>query len=113
MERRKLCGKRFVSKDGKEYVIIAGVENGEVAFEEYMHPESPLNFCCDAVLTGNALKGSYNVSYTVSKEVFFKEIDTLNEKENPEEIACELKNKYFRIPNAFLRLVGEAYIKEK
>lgn len=115
MERKDLTGYTFTSCDGKTYVITAGCEDGEVAFEECVQSCSPLHFCCDAKPVQNGLRGAYNVSYTVSKEEFFAVIDAFCEQDKScsEEIASALRMKYYKIPKVFLNLVGEMYLRER
>lgn len=113
MKRKDLSGYIFKGKDVTNYIVTAGYEDGEVAFEEVDNPQSTLHFCCDATVTDGKLKGSYQVSYTVSKEELFKTIDNFYENRNTDEIAKALKSKYYKIPIVFLKLVGEAYLKER
>ena len=110
MEQKNLTGYRF--RNGKvEYQVLSGYEGAETVYEEYGKNE-PLYFCCDARITDGRLKGSYSVSYTVTKEEFFAKIDTFGEenKKNADTIAAALKEKYYKIPMVFLKLVGEAYL---
>lgn len=115
MERKDLTGYTFTSRDEKKYVITAGCEGRAIAFEPFGQSGSPLHFCCDAKIVQNGLRGSYNVSYTVSKEEFFAEIDTFceEEKSDAREIATALRYKYYKIPTVFLTLIGEMYLRER
>ena len=112
MKRKDLTGHRFVSSNGTECRVLSGCEGTEVLYEEYGKNE-PLFFCCDAEIVGDKLKGSYCASYTVAKEEFFAEIEVLSEenKKNADIIAATLRERYYKIPTVFLRLVGEAYLK--
>lgn len=113
METNDLKGRIF-EKDCKRYVICAGKEGGEIAFEEAENAEAVLRFCCDAELSGNRLFGTYFVTYTVTKITFFQKIDALSkaQKTDADTIASALKSTYYSIPRVFLRLVGEMYLKE-
>lgn len=114
MNGKNLTGSIFKSRDGKEYIITAGKEKGEIAFEEIGNTDATLNFCCDALIFDGRLKGTYFVNYTVSKKEFFESIDGFSQKEkiNAETIASALKRKYYKIPTVFLKLVGEMYVRE-
>lgn len=110
MEQKNLTGYRF--RSGKaECQVLSGYEGAEIVYEEYGKNE-PLYFCCGAKITDGRLNGSYFVSYTVTKEEFFAEIEALSEenKKNADIIAAALKEKYYKIPIVFLKLVGEAYL---
>lgn len=113
METNDLKGQTF-EKDGKQYVICAGKEGGEIAFEEAGNAEAVLRFCCDAELSGDRLFGTYFVTYMVTKNTFFQKIDALSKarKADADTIASALKDTYYRIPRVFLRLVGEMYLQE-
>lgn len=113
MEQKNLTGYRF--RSGKvEYQVLSGCEGTEIVYEEYGKNE-PLYFCCDARIADGRIKGSYAVSYTVTKEEFFAAIEVLSEedKKNADTIVAALRKKYYNIPTVFLRLVGEAYLKGK
>lgn len=112
MKRKDLTGIKFKSTNGKECVILSGYQNSDIVYEECGISDALLNFCCDAQIINNHLKGSYCVSYTVTKEEFFTEIETLSEenKENADTIAAALRKKYYKIPTVFLKLVGEVYL---
>lgn len=114
METNDLKGRTF-EKDGKPYVICAGKEGGEIAFEESGNPEAVLRFCCDAKISENRLFGTYFVTYMVTKSTFFQKIDALSkaQKTDADTVASALKDTYYRIPRVFLRLVGEMYLKER
>lgn len=114
MKSENLKGKEFISKNGTEYLILCGFEGGEAVFEEKNNPYAPLHFCCDAQFTPRGFKGAYNVSYSVSKSQFFDSINEFDSRRrtNAETIACALKEKYYKIPMAFLMLVGKAYLNE-
>lgn len=111
MKRKNLADYRFVGGRGKECRILRGYEGAEALYEECGENE-PLYFCCDAKIVKGRLKGSYCVSYTVTKEEFFDEIEALSEerKKNADSIAATLRKKYYKIPTVFLKLVGEAYL---
>lgn len=109
MNRNDLTGRTFSGKNGIEYVVVAGCENGEIAFVEKSNRDTPLFFCCDARIEHNRLYGSYKVSYTVSKAEFFNAIDS---KESIDEAVIQLKEKFYKIPTVFLKLVAEMYLKE-
>lgn len=113
METNDLKGRTF-EKDGKQYVICAGKAGGEIAFEEAETEGAVLQFCCDAELSENRLFGTYFVTYTVTKNTFFKKIDAFSnaQKTDADAIASGLKSTYYRIPRVFLRLVGEMYLQE-
>ena len=115
MNNNDLTGRRFEDKDGTEYVIAAGNEGEAIAYEDIKNPNAPLFFCCDAFVIDNRLRGTYFVSYTVSKAEFFKVIEQFSEQEKAcaDTIASSLRKKYFKIPTVFLRLVGEMYGKDK
>lgn len=115
MNNNDLTGRRFKDKDGTEYVIAAGNEGEAIAYEDIKNPDAPIYFCCDAFVTDNRLRGTYFVSYTVSKAEFFKVIEQLSEQEKTcvETIISALQKKYFKIPTLFLRLIGEVYMKER
>lgn len=112
MERKDLAGYRFKGGSVVLYQIIAGYQNSEVAYEK-LDKNEPLFFCCDAEIVSGKLKGSYCVSYSVTKEEFFTEIESLSKdcKTDADTIASELKEKYYKIPTVFLKLVGEAWMK--
>lgn len=112
MERKNLTGCRFTDNSGAEYQVLSGCEGAEIIYEVCGKSE-PLLFCCDAEIVDGRLKGSYCVSYTVTKEEFFAAIETLSEdnKINTDAISAALREKYYKIPTVFLRLVSEAYIK--
>ena len=112
MKRKDLTGIKFKSTNGKECAILSGYQNSDIVYEECGILDALLNFCCDAQIINNHLKGSYCVSYTVTKEEFFTEIETLSEenKENADTIAAALRKKYYKIPTVFLKLVGEVYM---
>ena len=111
MERKNLSGCRF-TYGGIEYQVLSGYEGAEVVCEEYGKDE-PLLFCCDAFLVDGKLKSSYCVSYTVSLKEFFADIETLSEeaKRNADTIAAALREKYYKMPTVFLKLVGEVCLK--
>ena len=113
MERKELTGTIFTGNSNKKYVIVFGYENGEVVFEEVDNEDSIFSFCCDAKISNGRLYGSYFVNYTVSKNEFHKAIRNLNEEEltSSEKIAIGLRKRYYKIPMAFLRLIGECYMK--
>lgn len=71
METNDLKGQTF-EKDGKRYVICAGIEGGEIAFAEAGTESAVLRFCCDARLSENRLFGTYFVTYMVTKSTFFQ-----------------------------------------
>ena len=112
MERKDLAGYRFERGRGNLYQIIAGYQYSEIAYERLGENE-PLFFCCDAEIVSGKLRGSYCVSYSVTKEEFFTEIESLSKdcKTDADTIASELKEKYYKIPTVFLKLVGEAWMK--
>lgn len=110
MTRKDLTGSTFFDKNGVEYVVTAGCENSEIAFAEKTNGNAPLWFCCDARILNSRLYGSYKVSYTVSKAEFFNNIQI---NTSAEETAVCLKEKYYKIPTVFLRLVAEMYLKER
>lgn len=113
METNDLKGRTF-EKDGQQYVICAGKEGGEIAFEKAGNTDAELQFCCDAELSESRLFGTYFVTYMVTKNTFFKKIDALSktQKTDADKIASALKATYYRIPRVFLRLVGEMYLQE-
>lgn len=113
MQTNDYTGRTF-EKDGKLYVVCAGKEGGEIAFEEFGNPEAVLRFCCDAKIYGSCLFGTYFVTYMVRKSDFFKKIDAFSneQKTDADKIASALKAIYYRIPRVFLRLVGEMYLQE-
>ena len=114
MERKDLAGIKFKSTKGKEFVILSGYKNSEIIYEE-CNSNTPLLFCCDAKIIDGKLNGSYCVSYTVPKEEFFAVIENLTEekKKDADAIACALREKYYKIPTVFLKLVVQAYIQER
>lgn len=113
MEQNNLTGYRF-RNGGAEYQVLSGYEGAAVVYEECGKNE-PLHFCCDIRITDSKLKGSYSVSYTVTKEEFFADIESLSEeyKKNADTIAAALKEKYYKIPTVFLHLLGDVYLKGK
>ena len=112
MEQKDLIGCRFTYDGKSEYQILSGYEGAEAVCEEYGKDE-PLLFCCDAFLVDGKLKSSYCISYTVTKEEFFADIEGLSEelKRNADTIASALREKHYKIPTVFLKLVGEVYLK--
>ena len=112
MERRNLSGYRFYGKDNTEYIVVAGEEGSAIAYEALNNTEAPLYFCCDAKASDGKLSGSYQVSFTVSEAEFFSVIDSLENKNDKEEILSELKHRYYKIPKIFLSLVFELYEKD-
>lgn len=112
MERKNLTGCRFTDRSKTEYRVLSGHEGAEIVYEAIDRNE-PLLFGCDTNFVEGKLKCSYKVSYTVTKEEFFACIEELSEesKRNADTIAAALKEKYYKIPTVFLRLVGEAYLK--
>lgn len=111
MKNSNLTGHTFEDKYGKVYVIIAGNEGGAIAYEDVNSTNAHLLFCCDAFVTDNRLHGTYFVNYTVSKNEFFKVIEEFSEqeKESVESIVFALRERYYKIPTVFLKLVGEAW----
>ena len=111
MEQKDLTGCRFTYGE-VEYQVLSGYEGAEVICEEYGKDE-PLLFCCEAFIAEGKLKSSDCVSYTVTKKEFFADIEALSEesKRNADTIASALREKYYKIPTVFLKLVGEAYLK--
>lgn len=114
MERKDLTGYRFTDSNVTAYKVLSGYEGSEAVYEECDKNE-PLYFCCDTKIVNGKLNRSYCVSYTVSKEEFFTETENLSEekKKDADIIADALREKYYKIPTVFLRLVGEAYLKER
>ena len=115
MERKDLTGIRFKSTNGKDYVILSGYQKGEIIYEECGNPNAPLNFCCDAQIINNHLKGSYCVNYTITKEEFFAVIDILDDKNKGyiNTITSALRERFYKIPTVFLKLIVQAYLKER
>ena len=111
MEKKDLTGYRFTDSRGVSGTIIAGCEATEAVSEE--KGSGLLHFCCGAKVVDGILRGAYHVCYTVTKEEFFADIEGLNkeEKKNADTIAAALREKYYKIPTVFLRLVGEGYLK--
>lgn len=112
MEQKNLTGYSFKGDGGKLYRVLAGCEDSEIVYEE-CGKNAPLCFCSDAKILGDKFKGSYRVSYTVTKEEFFAEIGSFCEvkKKNADTIASALREKYYKIPTVFLKLIGEVYLK--
>lgn len=115
MKRKDLTGIKFKSTNGKEYVIISGYQNSEIVYEEFGISDALLNFCCDAQIINNHLKGSYCVNYTITKEEFFAVIDTLDDKNKGDinTITSALRERFYKIPTVFLKLIVQAYLKER
>ena len=113
MERKDLVGYRFEGGSDDLYQVIAGYQHSEVVYEKLGNNE-PLFFCCDAEIVSGKLKGSYCVSYSVTKEEFFAEIESLSGecKTDADTMASELKEKYYKIPIVFLKIVGIMWLKE-
>ena len=115
MERKDLTRIKFESTNGKEYVILSGYQNSEIVYEECRNPNAPLNFCCDAQIINNHLKGSYCVNYTVTKEEFFVVIEALKDKNKGDinTITSALRERFYKIPTVFLKLIVQVYLKER
>lgn len=113
MERKDLTGRRFIGSNSKEHLILAGCESKEVVFEECDSVDTILEFCCDAKLVDGKLYGTNHTAYAVTKNEFFKTIHSIAEesKADIDTLTSELRKKYYKIPTAFLNLVGEAYLK--
>lgn len=111
MEQKDLTGYRFTDNSGNSYQVLAGYEGSEIVYEE-CDKNTPLCFCCDVKIVDSRLKCSYRVSYTVTKEEFFTEIEGFCEekKKDATTIASALREKYYKIPTVFLKLVGEVYL---
>ena len=104
--KKNLIGRIFTGTNNKEYIVLSGYEDQEIAFVEKDNPNEQLYFCCDAKIENGGLYSSYKVSYTVNKNEFFSVID----EENP---LNSLKQKYYKIPTVFLNLVVEVYFYER
>lgn len=115
MQQKNLTGYIFKGSSNIDYVVLSGYEGNGIVFEQIDIENSPLQFCLDAYLSSGKMKGSYFVSYTVSKKEFFSEIESFTEenKKDADTIASALKEKYYKIPTVFLKLVGEAWLKER
>ena len=112
MEQKNLTGYSFKDDIGVYYRVLAGYEGSEIVYEE-SGKNAPLCFCSDAKIVDDKLKASYRVSYTVTKEEFYAEIESFCEekKKDAAAIASALREKYYKIPTVFLKLVGEVYLK--
>lgn len=109
MKENSLKGKHLTGKNGTEYIIEAGRENGAVAFREAANAEAALQFCCEAKIKHGKLHGVYVVSYTVSKSEFFS---VLHGEKTEETVIDALQRTYYKIPTVFLKLVSEMYLQE-
>lgn len=115
MKRKDLTRVKFKGADGKEYIILSGQQNSEIVYEESGISDAFLNFCCDAQIINNHLKGSYCVNYTITKEEFFAVIDILDDKKKGDinTITSELRERFYKIPTVFLKLIVQVYLKER
>ena len=104
--KKDLSGTIFTGTNNKEYIVLAGYENQEIAFVKKDNPNGTLYFCCDSIIENDRLYSSYKVSYTVNKAEFFSVIDGTDPLNS-------LKEKYYKIPKVFLNLVVEMYLKER
>lgn len=114
MKRTDLTGYGFTGKDGIKYIVLSGYEESNAVYREYSDKNALLWFCCDAKKCNGGLVCSYPVCYCVPQKEFFVTIDSLTyeKKSNSETIVKELKRTYYKIPNIFLNLVEEMYLKE-
>ena len=104
--KKDLSGTIFTGTNNKEYIVLAGYENQEIAFVKKDNPNGTLYFCCDSIIENDRLYSSYKVSYTVNKAEFFSVIDGTDPLNS-------LKEKYYKIPKVFLKLVVKMYLKER
>ena len=103
--KKNLTGTIFTGVNNKEYIVLAGYENQEIAFVEKDNQNKTVYFGCNARIENGRLYSSYKVSYTVNKNEFLSAIDETDPLNS-------LKEKYYKIPKVFLTLVVEVYFKE-
>lgn len=114
MNNTDLTGRKFEDKYGNSFIILAGRNGEAIAYEETGKNNAFLNFCYEATLCDKGLRGSYFVSYAVSREKFFNAIENTEINNlSIESIVSSLRKKYYKIPKVFLALVAEMYINEK
>ena len=116
MEKRSLKGQPFRTADGSTFRILEGEENACAVFVQEEVDNAPLFFCCDAQLTDRGLKGSYVVSYAVTLREFLAQAEKAfdgGEASGEAEILGRLREKYYKIPKAFLSLVARLALDEK
>lgn len=104
--KNDLTKQTFKNSDGTEYVVLAGYENSEIVFVEKDNPDAELYFACDATIENSRLYSSYKVSYTVTMEEFFSSIVGIDP-------LAELKQKHYKIPTVFLKLIVDLYWRNK
>ena len=106
MKKNDLTNKTFKNSDGTEYVVLAGYEDSEIVFVEKANLDAELYFACDTKIENSRLYSSYKVSYTVTKDEFFSAIVGIDP-------LAELKQKYYKIPTTFLKLIVDLYWRNK